>query len=433
MLRLIYGKSGSGKSSYCFSEIAKLIEKEKESKIFIITPEQFSFTAERKLMDEMEKLGTGAVISAEVITLSRMAYRVMQEVGGGIESLSKCGKAMLIYSILNNNQKNLKFLGKTDENIDLSMRAITEFKKHGISVEDLLNEIERTEDIYLKNKLQDMVCIYKDFEEKIAGNYIEDTDLLTILAKNLGNVDLVKNSIIYIDEFSGFTYQEYQVIKEMLKLAEEVSITICVDNLDFNTNPDIDIYYPNKITAKKLISLAKEENIKIEEPIYLEKKLRFKTEELKFLSENLYNIKSTKYGKNVENISLFLAKNEYSEVENIAKEIQKLIRKENMKYRDISIITKNIESYSSLVRAIFRKYDIPVFIDEKRDLNQNILVQYMLSILEILTKNFSFESVFAYIKLGFLDCEKEEIFKLENYCNKWGIKKNKFKRDFTYE
>ncbi|MBQ2937294.1 MAG: hypothetical protein IJE05_00175 [Clostridia bacterium] len=76
-LRIIYGKSGSGKSQYCFSEIAKLIKK--ETKIYIITPEQFSFTAEKKLMDA---INTQAVINAEVITLSRMAYRVMQEIGG---------------------------------------------------------------------------------------------------------------------------------------------------------------------------------------------------------------------------------------------------------------------------------------------------------------------------------------------------------------
>ena len=433
MLRLIYGKSGSGKSSYCFSEISKLIEEGKANKIYIITPEQFSFTAERKLMDEMEKIGYGAVVSAEVLTLSRMAYRVTQEVGGGLESLSKCGKAMLVYSILNNNQKNLKFLGKSDENIDLSMRAITEFKKHGVSVEDLLSEISAVKDLYLKNKLQDMSLIYKEFEDKISESYIEDTDLLTLLAENLDKVDLVKNSLIYIDEFSGFTYQEYQVIKEFLRLAKEVNITICTDNLDFNTNPDIDIYYPNKITVKKLLNLAKENDIGTDEFVHLEKGLRFKTEELQFLSSNLYSNNSTIYGKDVENLSLFLAKNEYSEVENVAKKIEELIRKENMRYRDISIITKNIENYSSLVRAIFREYDIPVFIDEKRDLNQNIIVQYALSILEVLSKNFSSEAVFSYIKLGFFDYEKEEIFKLENYCNKWGIKQNKWKKDFTYE
>lgn len=440
MLRLIYGKSGSGKSSFCFSEISKLIEEEKNkknkeinNKIYIITPEQFSFTAERKLMDEMEKIGCGAVISAEVLTLSRMAYRVMQEVGGGLESLSKCGKAMLVYSILSNNQKNLKFLGKSDENIDLSMRAITEFKKHGVSVNDLINEISGVEDLYLKNKLQDMSLIYKEFEDKISETYIEDTDLLTLLVENLDKVDLVKNSIIYIDEFAGFTYQEYQVIKEFLRLAKEVNITICVDNLDFNTNQDIDIYYPNKLTVKKLLNLAKENDIGLDDFVHLEKGLRFKTEELQFLSNNLYSNNSTIYGKDVENLSLFLAKNEYSEVENTAKEIEKLVRKENMRYRDISIITKNIENYSSLVRAIFREYDIPVFIDEKRDLNQNIIVQYVLSILEVLSKNFSSEAVFSYIKLGFFDYDKEEIFKLENYCNKWGIKQNKWKKDFKYE
>ena len=93
-LRIIYGKSGSGKSQYCFNEVAKFIDKEK--KIYIITPEQFSFTAEKKLMEVVKE---NAVINAEVITLSRMAHRILQEIGGNINtSLTKCGKAMLIYS-----------------------------------------------------------------------------------------------------------------------------------------------------------------------------------------------------------------------------------------------------------------------------------------------------------------------------------------------
>ena len=104
-LRIVYGKSGSGKSEYCFSEISKLIEKEK--KIYIITPEQFSFTSEKKLMDA---INSRAVINAEVITLSRMAHRVIQELGGNNRTqLTKCGKSMLVYSILNEYKKNLNF------------------------------------------------------------------------------------------------------------------------------------------------------------------------------------------------------------------------------------------------------------------------------------------------------------------------------------
>ena len=428
-LRIIYGKPGSGKSQFCFSEIAKLIDK-KES-IFIITPEQFSFTAERKLMEAVNK---NAVINAEVITLTRMAYRVLNDIGGEIkQSLSKCGKAMLVYSILNKYKKELEFLGKSDENIDLVIRTITEFKKHGITINNLKDEVEKTQDAYLKTKLSDMILLYENFENKIVDNYIDDTDLLTMLAKHLDEVEFIKNSIIYIDEFAGFTHQEYEIIKGLIKHAKQVNITICVDNLNPAINPDTDIYYSNKITLYKLIDLVNENNFKLEEPVFLKDQYRLKAKELKHLANNIYEIQSTKYEENVENIQLFLAKNPYSEIENIAKEIKKLVRDKKIRYKDISIITKNIDTYASLVRAIFKQYEIPVFIDEKRDLNQNIIIQYVLSILEILVRNFSSESVFSYIKLGFCEIDEDEIFKLENYCNKWGIKQNKWKKDFNIE
>ena len=432
-LRIIYGEAGTGKSEFCFSEIANLIDTKKDNKekIFIITPEQFSFTAEKKLMDAIK---SDAVINAEVITLSRMAYRVLNEIGGNSKtSLSKCGKAMLIYSILSKYKKELKFLGKSDENIELGMRTITELKKHGVTIEALKEEIEKTDDMYLKTKLEDMTLLYEKFENKISNSYLEETELLNILANNLKDTDLVKDSIIYIDEFSGFTYQEYEIIKELIKLAKQVNITICIDNLNPAINPDSDIYYSNKITLYKLIDLVNDNGFKLEEPVFLKNQHRFKTKELKHIANNLYAIKSTKYEENVENLQLFLAKNPYSEIENIAKEIQKLVRDKNLRYKDISVITKNIDTYSSLVRVIFAQYGIPVFIDEKRDLNQNIIIQYMLSILEILNKNFSSDAVFSYIKLGFCEIEQDEIFKLENYCNKWGIKQNKWKKDFIYE
>ena len=285
-LRIIYGKSGSGKSEYCFKEIAKLIKKEK--KIYIITPEQFSFTAEKKLMDAID---TKAVINAEVITLSRMAHRVLQEMGGNINnSLTKCGKAMLIYSILNDNKGELKFLSKSDENIDICMTAITELKKHGISVEDLKNEIENCQDEYLKNKLKDMLIIYQNFDKILQNNYIEENDLLNMLAQNIGNTDFLQDSIIYIDEFSGFTYQEYEVLKQFIKLAKQVTLTVCTDSLEPSINADTDIFYTNKITVSKIMKLIKENDLKLEETIYLEKQPRFKTQELQELEKNIFQI-----------------------------------------------------------------------------------------------------------------------------------------------
>ena len=426
-LRVIHGRAGTGKSEYCYNEISEKVKE--NSKILVITPEQFSFTAEKKLMDA---LSAEAVLNAEVVTFSRMAYRVINEIGGRTETnLSKCGKIMLIYSILNNCKKDLKFLGKTDENVDMVETAITEFKKHGISVEQLKKETENQEDIYLKNKLNDINIIYEKFQEQIAEKYIDETDLLTILAQNVDKVDDFKDNLIYIDEFSGFTSQEYDIIKKLLKIAKQVTVTICTDSIHDVKNPDTDIFYSNQITTNKILQLAEESQIKVEE-VNLEKNYRFKTPELKHLEQNLYNLKSKIYSEEVKNISLFLAKNQYSEIEQVAKNIFKLVRDENYRYKDISIITKNIDTYANLARVIFEKYDIPIFIDENRDLNQNIIIQYLLSILEIFIKNWSYESIFNYLKTGLNDIEEDELFKLEKYCIKWGIKNNKWKKEFTY-
>ena len=424
-LRVIYGKAGSGKSLYIYNEINEKIKSKENKKIYLITPEQFSATAEQKLMENRK-----AIINAEIITFNRLAFRVVNEIGGVINTkLTKCGKAMLIYSILQKEKKNLIFLNKSDENIETCIRIISELKKHGVTINDLKHTQEKTDNIYLKNKLKDIILIYEKFEDNIKNNYIDETDLLTILAENIDKVDFLKNTEVYIDEFAGFTEQEYQTIKKIIEIANNVTITFCTDNLDLNTNPNDDVFYPNKVTYQKITNLL-DKNEKIEK-INLNELYRFKNEELKYIEKYLYNTKIKKC-ETSKNINLFLAKNYYSEIENVAKNIIKLIKNDNIRYKDISIITKSIENYSSLTKSIFEKYKIPVFIDEKRDLNQNIIVQYVLSIIEVLSKNYSYESIFNYLKTGFVEIDENDIFKLEKYCIKYGIKNNKFKNDFKY-
>ena len=421
-LRLIYGGSGTGKSTFIYNEIKEKING--DSKIYIITPEQFSFTAEKKLL---ETLGNKAVLNAEVLTFNRMAYRVKSEVGGtAVSSISNSGKAMLIYSILADKKNNLKFLGKSEENIELIIDQITEFKQHGVTIEDLERMQEETEDDYLKLKIQDMLTIYKEFQNTIENRYIDENDNLTVLANQLVDVNIFDNTIIYIDEFVGFTKQEYEIIKQLAKTANQVTISICSDAIEEGISPESDVFYSNKNTITRLYDMSIEEKISIDNPVKMDTMYRFKNEELKHLERNLYSISYKKYEKEPQSISLFLANNQYSEIENVAINIMKLVKEKGYRYRDISVITKSLEVYSKLIKVIFNKYQIPVFIDEKRDLNQNIIVKYVLAILEIFARNWSYESVFNYVKTGFLDLTKQEIFELENYCQKWGIKNTKW-------
>ena len=349
-LRIVYGKSGTGKSTYIFNEIAKKIENGSR-KIYVITPEQFSFTAEKKLLDS---ISTPSVISAEVLTFNRMAYRVLKETGNAnISNLSSSGKSMIIYDILSEQKNNLKFIGKTAENVDLIGTQITEFKKHGITVENLKNAIENTDDQYLKLKLNDMLNVYEKYAEQIFSKYIDENDNLTVLAERLEYVKDFDNTDIYIDEFVGFTHQEYEILRKLLKKAHEVNITVCTDEMEIGNEPDVDVFNANKQTLNRIINLAKEENVEIEEPICLNKRHRYKNDELDFLEENIYAFPYKKYEKKVENIELFLAKNQYSEIEHVAENIVKLARDNNYRYKDISVITKDLEGYANLCKVIF--------------------------------------------------------------------------------
>ena len=418
-LRYVYGRAGSGKSQFCYNEIREKV-KNKET-VFMITPEQFSFTAEQKLLQELDE---DSSIYAEVISFGRIAHRVICEVGGvNANLLSENGKKMLLYNIISNGKDSLIFLGKTEENTELVINAITEMKKHCITLDLLKQTIEKTDNVRLKLKLQDIYYCYSEFQNKMGTNYYEENDILTILAEKLEESKMFNNACVYIDEFSGFTTQEYVVIKKIIKQAKEVTITLTSDNLDID-NDEYLFSSGNKIVKKLGLDAKK---------IFLQESPRFKNEELQMLEQNIYGTKIESFNYEPRHIHIRNAQNPYEEVENIAKAIVNLIKEKGYLYRDVSVITKSAEEVGAIIKAIFRSYDIPNFIDEKKDLSQNILVKFVLSSLEILSKSWKTETVLSNIKTGFYNLTDEELYGLEKYVYAWGIKgKGWYEKDWEY-
>lgn len=332
---------------------------------------------------------------------------------------------MLVSHLLQKQKKNLTFLSRSEENVELVVDQIKELKKHMVTNQMLQNMKDETKDLYLKAKLEDISVLYDAYEETIKNAYIDEEDILTILSNKLEESTMFQDTMIYIDEFSGFTKQEYEIIRKLLRQAKEVNITICTDNLEEASDLN-DIFYTNKQTASKLMKIAKEEKVEINKPEQRKEIKRFQNEELCVLEKNMSQNHTIKYEKQTNAIELFLAQNPFSEIEQVAKTIIRLVKEENARYRDISVITKNMEQYASLITAIFARFHIPVFVDQKKDFSDNILVKYILSVVDIFAKNWSYETVFHYLKTGFSPFTNEELFELENYCISYGIKGNKW-------
>ena len=86
------------------------------------------------------------------------------------------------------------------------------------------------------------------------------------------------------------------------------------------------------------------------------------------------------------------------------------------------MITGNLEEYGNLAKQVFAAAGSPYFIDEKHTVLMNPFVEYFRAALEMAVQDFSYESVFRYLRCGMSCVTREEADLLENYVLALGIR-----------
>ena len=432
-IRFIYGRAGSGKSSFCLNQIKKKLESEEDKKLIYIVPEQYTFQRETMLLKKVSERG---LLRTEVLSFKRMAHKVFDECGGRVHNIMKdSGRSMLIYKILQEENEDFKYFNRIYKEkgfTDIISKTLTEFKKYNITDELINNNLGEIKDEELKKKLEDLSLILKKFNDNISENTIDADDELTFLAEKLNNCSLYSNAEVWIDEFTTFTPQQMEVIRALAKKCKVINITLCMDEVGNSKSEITDVFNPIKSTEKKILEMMKENNISYLKPINLneERSIRFKnSNELNHLERYFYTYPFKEYPYKTNDIRLYKANNSYDEVEEVAKEILRLVREENYRFKDISVVCRDIESYEKITKVIFNDYEIPYFMDKKIDVLSNPLVVLILSAFEVYLRNWSYEGVFKYLKSGLTGISMNEIDILENYVLANGIKSFKWTQE----
>ncbi|WP_042439839.1 helicase-exonuclease AddAB subunit AddB [Clostridium amazonitimonense] len=433
-IRFIYGRAGSGKSTFCLQQIKNRIEKGEGEKLILLVPEQFSFKAEKNLLDSV---GERALKQAEVLSFKRMSNRILDEVGGiAHKRMNDAGKNMLLFKILDQISDKLKFFYKASKQqgfVDILAEVITEFKRYNITPKIIKESLNKIEDLELKNKLEDLSSIYDDFQGYIESGYIDSEEELTILARKLDESNYFHGAEVWIDEFSTFTPQQYSIIEKLLRTCKRVNITLCCDGLNGNNEVDnTDVFSVTKNTERKLLKIIQESGIGYEKPIDLNKECckRFEhSKELQHIERHFFSFPYKYYNPPVKNLRIYKALNSYDEVEKVARDIVSLVRDKDYRFKDIAVVCRELSDYEKIVSVIFKEYNIPFFLDKKRDVTDNPLVVLITSIFDIFIKNWSYESVFRYIKTGLIKIPREDIDVLENYILAYGIRGSHWTHD----
>ena len=428
-LQFIFGNPGSGKSHYLYEHIIRESMKHPDTNYIILVPEQFTMQTQKELVLRHPRHG---IMNIDVLSFARLAFRVLEETGNGSrEILDDEGKNLILRRLAGKKEDSLKVLKgniKKPGYISEVKSVISELTQYNISpdgMDDMITEAD--ESSYLAWKLKDIQVMYQAFEEYLADKYITKEEILDILCNVMDKSRMLKDSVIALDGFTGFTPLQNKVLGEMLHHCQKVMITVTMDKREdpYVMKDKYQLFALSKQMVTSLVKIAGEEKVLVEEPVclYQEPIWRFRNAPaLAFLEKELFRYSGRTYREKQSNVRIYAATNPRMEVECAAQRIRFLIRKKEYRYREIAVIASDMNLYADEIEKTFREYEIPVFMDYKRNVLLNSFVEYIRSLLAMAEQNFSAESVFRFLRTDLTGFTGEELDLLENYVLALGIR-----------
>ena len=432
-LQLILGGSGSGKTTYLYDEVIRLSMEHPQEQYFLIVPEQFTMQTQKDIVTRHPNHGT---MNIDIVSFARLAYRIFEELA--VEQLSvldDMGKSMVLRKVAAAQKRQLVLFGGQLSKpgfVGQLKSMLSEFYQYGITPEALREMAPSARSPLLRQKLEDLALVEQSFQEYIEGHYITTEQVLDVLCRLIPESGLIRNSVIALDGYTGFTPVQYRLTELFLVYAKQVYVTVTADEAAgiYGKMGIQNLFYMSRQIAEKN-QVKKLPDIILGE----QKNRRFaRRPELAWLEQNLfrYGTETAYTGEATDSIVFFQASNPSGEVSHIVHEIQRLVQEGKARYREIAVITGDLPGYGKEITHQFTQNQIPHFMDDKKNVLDNCLVELIRASLEAVRQDFSYESVMRYLRTGLVSQERTMVDRLENYILAMGIRGGKRFRE-TWE
>ena len=436
-LQFIFGNSGSGKSHWLYQSIIEDSIKHPEKNYLVLVPEQFTMQTQKDLCLMHPR---GGIMNIDVLSFGRLAHRVFEEVGrDSLPVLDDEGKNLVLRKIAGNFEDELTVLKgnlKKQGYISEVKSVISEFTQYGVDLERIDGFMEGLDqNSYLYYKLKDIRRLYEGFEDYLSEKYITKEEMLDVLSDVVPQSEILKDSVVAMDGFTGFTPVQDRLLGELLRVCGRVMITVEMDEREdpFVYRHPYQLFALSKQMVTSLVKIARETGAEVEEPVCLYGKppYRFRENpEMAFLESELFRYSGKKFRADEDGeeesaeraVTLHEAGNPRGEAQYAAEAIRCLVREKGYRYRDIAVIAADMNVYADALEKACAAFGIPVFMDHKKSILLNSFVEYVRSLLAMAEQNFTYESVFRHLRTGLCGFTDEEIDRMENYCLALGIK-----------
>ena len=427
-LRFYFGPSGSGKSHRIYEEIMQRAAQEPGRNFLIIVPDQFTMQTQKDLVMCSDR---GGILNIDVLSFGRLSHRILEEVGTKeMPVLDDTGKSLVLQKIAADLKDQLPAMGSLLHKqgyIHEVKSAISEFMQYGISTQDMDKLIASAEKRgALAMKLRDLKTLYRGFQDYIKDHFITTEETLDVLRRSLVKSKILPDSVVVFDGFTGFTPIQNRLIQELMCVCAETIVTVTIGAEEDPYQPDGEqkLFHLSKKTVADLVKLAAEAEVERGEDVFVKGGINRFTQApaLCYLEQNLFRYQYEPYTKKQREIRMFEALSPREEVHQTALYIRKLIREEGLTYRDIAVVIGDLEGYASYVETEFGQLEIPCFLDRTRGIVLNPMIEYIKSALQLYIRDFSYDTVFHFLRSGMADISREEIDELENYVIRTGAR-----------
>lgn len=440
MLNIFYGRENLDKEKFIYDNIG--------GRALLVVPDQFTLEAERELIAHS---GAKALMDVEVLSLSRLGYRLLEELGGSKRTfIDKYGRHMILSSIAAEEREKLQvFKGLEEKNsfIELVNNFISEMKQFNCGADELA-EIARSvpDGSYTQRKLEDLYLLYSEYEAAIRGKYTDSEDYIDLFLGKISRSELVAGNHIWIYGFDSFAPKALSVIGELMQYAADVNLVLIYD--DKREARDADLFALAETVIRNFENLAERRSIEVRKRAIPKTYTAERADKIQFIEQELYALPARKYARGgqstnpaedgaseaaaaADSLTLVAAANLYNEAESAACYVLELVRDFGYRFSDIKVICNDQETRGPILKRVFKEYGIDLVSDTSKDILQSSIVQYITALMDVVVEKYRTDLMIKMLKSGFGDLTNDEITDLENYAIKYKIRGTMWKRPFV--
>ncbi len=438
--RFLLGPAGSGKTFRCLAEIrATLRENAGGPPLILLAPKQATFQLERQLLAGDELSGYARL---NIFSFERLARFVLEKLSVlPPNQLSSEGRVMVLRALLMRHEKELKLFQRSARRPGFAQQLsqlLGELQQHQYPPAKLralaANFSERRE---LQDKLHDLALLGDAYAHWLAEHELQDAnDLLdfatTALRKNPRTPDLgLQIQKLWLDGFAEMTPQELDLLAAILTHCDRATLAFCLETVPV---PDAKHSWLSIWSAvaktysqcRQRLENLPDVGVGVELIKRDARENRFAgSPALRQLELNWSQTPGGKSGKsaNPENrqsaISLAVCANPEAETALAAREILKFVRAGN-RFRDAAVLVRNLDDYYKPLARVFRRYEIPFFLDRRESVAHHPLAELTRSALRTVAFDWPHDDWFAALKAGFSSVDETGIDRLENAALEFG-------------